>query len=62
MSNEIRKTIIIDVPPQVVFKALTDEKEPTDLVPEPSSPASARWRRDGIQVPEKRRHSRSQGS
>jgi len=33
MSNEIRKTIVIDAPPHVVFKALTDEKELTQWFP-----------------------------
>jgi uncharacterized protein YndB with AHSA1/START domain len=33
MSAEIRKTIVIDAPPQVVFKALTDEKQLTEWFP-----------------------------
>jgi uncharacterized protein YndB with AHSA1/START domain len=33
MSNEIRKTIVIEARPEVVFKALTDEKELTQWFP-----------------------------
>ena len=34
MSNEIRKMVTIDAPSQVVFKALTDEKELTKWFPD----------------------------
>lgn len=33
MSNEIRKSIIIDAPPHVVFRALTDDKELIEWFP-----------------------------
>jgi uncharacterized protein YndB with AHSA1/START domain len=33
MSNEIRKSIVIDARPEVIFKALTDEKELTQWFP-----------------------------
>jgi uncharacterized protein YndB with AHSA1/START domain len=32
-SNEIKKTIVVDAPPQAVFKALTDEQELTQWFP-----------------------------
>ena len=42
MSNEIRKTIVIAAPPQVVFRALTDEKELTNWFPNQGAVLEAR--------------------
>jgi len=33
-TEEIRKTIVVDAPPEIVFKALTDEKELVQWMPQ----------------------------
>lgn len=34
MNGEIRKTIVIDAPPEIVFRAISDEKELTQWFPD----------------------------
>jgi len=42
MTEEIRKTIVIDAPPAIVFSALTDEKELTQWFPNQGAVLEAR--------------------
>ena len=49
--GEIRKTIVVDAPPEVVFKALTDEKELVQWMRQEARMDPSSWWGIRIQVP-----------